>query len=171
MVLFVEHGYERTTVEQIAAAAGVTERTFFRHFPDKEEVLFDEDAELLALLRQHLADEMGRAGPADPVAAARAAVRALAQHFDGDHARHRQRARVLGNVPSLRARQLLKQQAWSDSLVEELVSAGVPVRTAAAAVGVAATGLQLAYAEWVGKARPGPLVALLGAYETEIDRG
>src|SRR4028119_1862792 len=48
--LFVVHGYGATTTEQIAAAAGVTQRTFFRHFRDKEEVLFAGDDELLAAL-------------------------------------------------------------------------------------------------------------------------
>ena len=39
--LFAEHGFDQTTAAQIAGLAGVTERTFFRHFPDKREVLFD----------------------------------------------------------------------------------------------------------------------------------
>ena len=42
--LYRERGYEETTAAKIAAKAGVTERTFFRHFPDKREVLFDGDA-------------------------------------------------------------------------------------------------------------------------------
>ena len=42
--LYRERGYEETTAAEIAAKAGVTERTFFRHFPDKREVLFDGDA-------------------------------------------------------------------------------------------------------------------------------
>jgi AcrR family transcriptional regulator len=169
--LFTERGYDRTTVEQIAEAAGVTERTFFRHFPDKEEVLFDEDAALLALLQEGLGDALAAPPVAtDPTTATRAAVRRLAQHFDGDHARHRMRARVLADVPALEARQLLKQDRWSASLVGELRSTGVEARTAAVAVAVAVAGLRLAYGEWVGRARPGSLGALLDAYEAAIDR-
>src|ERR1700678_2062171 len=48
--LYAEHGYGRTTAADIAALAGVTERTYFRHFPDKREVLFDGDAELRSAL-------------------------------------------------------------------------------------------------------------------------
>ena len=168
--LFAEHGYDQTTVEQISAAAGVSERTFFRHFPDKEEVLFDEDAALLALLSEGLDVASSQPDPTDATAATRAAVRRLAQHFDGDHARHRLRAGVLADVPALEARQLLKQDRWSASLVRELRSGGVEAKAAAAAVAVAAAGLRLAYGEWVGRARPGSLVSLLGAYERAIDR-
>ena len=46
--LFREHDYDRTTAAGIAARAGVTERTFFRHFPDKREVLFDGEAKVRA---------------------------------------------------------------------------------------------------------------------------
>src|SRR5690349_25179007 len=44
--LYGEQGYEATTTVQIAARAGVTERTYFRHFADKREVLFDGETEL-----------------------------------------------------------------------------------------------------------------------------
>ena len=50
LALYLERGYERTTTAEIAARAGVTERTFFRHFPDKREVLFDGEAALHAAL-------------------------------------------------------------------------------------------------------------------------
>ena len=50
MELFPERGYERTTVEEIAARAGLTERTFFRYFADKREVLFSGSKELERLI-------------------------------------------------------------------------------------------------------------------------
>src|SRR6185312_4639745 len=48
--LFAENGFDQTTAAQIAARAGVNERTFFRHFPDKREVLFDGEDDLRATL-------------------------------------------------------------------------------------------------------------------------
>ena len=53
--LFRERGYDRTTAAEIAARAGVTERTFFRHFPDKREILFDGEAVLRAALTASIA--------------------------------------------------------------------------------------------------------------------
>ena len=54
--LYAERGFEQTTVEDIAERAGVTERTFFRHFADKREVLFDGSAVL-----QQLGGDVGAA--------------------------------------------------------------------------------------------------------------
>ena len=54
--LFCERGYEQTTTSEIAARAGVTERTFFRHFPDKREVLFDGQITLRAALMDAVAE-------------------------------------------------------------------------------------------------------------------
>ena len=57
--LFAERGFERTTVDQIAAAAGISRRTFFRYFADKEELFFAEDERLLAVIDQTLDDAPG----------------------------------------------------------------------------------------------------------------
>src|SRR3954454_15049082 len=54
--LYQERGFDQTTAAEIAARAGVNERTFFRHFPDKREVLFDGEADLRAALMQAVAD-------------------------------------------------------------------------------------------------------------------
>ena len=63
--LFRERGYERTTAAEIAARAGVTERTFFRYFPDKREVLFEGQATLLSLLTASIADAPAGLGELD----------------------------------------------------------------------------------------------------------
>ena len=53
--LFRERGYEQTTAAEIAARAGVTERTFFRHFADKRDVLFDREASVQTALTEAIA--------------------------------------------------------------------------------------------------------------------
>lgn len=166
------HGYDETSVEEIAGDAGVTERTFFRHFPDKEEVLFDEDDDLLAVLLSGLHDHLAGAPASidEPLVLARAAVRRLATTFDGDRTRHRQRARVLASSAALVSRQLLKEQRWTGALTQELVAAGVDRWRAAAAAEVAGIGLRLAYAVWTGRTRTASLLTLLDRYEAELDR-
>ena len=65
LVLSAERGFENTTVAEIAAAAGVTERTFYRHFPDKADALFPDNAYLLGQLAGVAADA-ARAGSTAP---------------------------------------------------------------------------------------------------------
>src|SRR5690606_24151757 len=70
MQLFAEHGYDATTVTEIAQRAGVTERTFFRHFADKREVLFAGEEHLEAAFVGAIIDAPAGAHPADLLAAA-----------------------------------------------------------------------------------------------------
>jgi AcrR family transcriptional regulator len=162
-----------TTVDEIAAAAGVTQRTFFRHFADKEEVLFDADAAMHAVLREGLLTALGDR-PADgteALRAARAAVRALASTFEADREQHRLRAAVLAQATALQARQMLKESRWTESLVGDLLSRGADATTARAAVSLAGLGLRLAHGAWLAPgAPPGvPLGTLLDRTERVLD--
>src|SRR3712207_5907614 len=76
--LFAARGYGATTTEQIAGATGVTQRTFFRQFRDKEEVLFAEEEVLLGARRTGASAVPGEAAPA---AVLRAALRSLAERM------------------------------------------------------------------------------------------
>src|SRR3954463_10122609 len=67
--LFTEQGYDETTVAQIADRAGVTKSTFFRHFPDKRELLVAGQATLSRPLVEGIASAPPAAGPLDAVAA------------------------------------------------------------------------------------------------------
>src|ERR1700760_2096635 len=70
MELYLERGFEQTTVAEIAKRAGLTERTFFRHFADKREVLFAGAESLQQLLVGVVADAAPATAPIDAVAAA-----------------------------------------------------------------------------------------------------
>src|SRR3954447_18231522 len=92
MDLFTERGYDQTTVADIAARAGLTERTFFRHFADKREVLFHGGLVLDALM----VDGVTAAPPdAPPLAAVAAGVAGAASAFDGRRDRSRVRQRII----------------------------------------------------------------------------
>src|SRR3954454_15627515 len=86
--LYSERGFESTTVAEIAERAGLTERTFFRHYADKREVLFAGSAALQELLRTTVAEAGEDVAPIDAVAAAiEAAGEVLEQRRE--HARRR----------------------------------------------------------------------------------
>ena len=169
--LFVERGYDATTVDDIVARVGVTQRTFVRHFADKEEVLFDEDAVMQDILldgAQTYLDQHGP-GPGRGLAAARAATAALARSFETERKRNRARWYVLAHIPALQGRQLVKQERWCTALQHALVGGRVPPAEAPVAVAVAAAALALAYSEWVTADRPRRLLPLLTAADAQFD--
>src|ERR1051325_505073 len=96
--LFQERGYGRTTVEDIAERAGVTERTFFRYFTDKREVLFDGSETMTSAAR-----EATLAAPKDasPLDAALAGMGAAAALLDARHERAVRRSRIIADNPTL----------------------------------------------------------------------
>jgi AcrR family transcriptional regulator len=119
--LFGEHGYAATTVDEIAARAGVTARTFFRHFRDKEEVLFSDDDSLMPHLIATIAE------PTGPVAAEALMSRALtslAALMQPGRAALRARQRIVDTEVSLTGRELAKQARWQQAVTATLVERG-----------------------------------------------
>ncbi|MET7772568.1 helix-turn-helix domain-containing protein [Nocardia sp. NPDC005366] len=81
ITLFEQHGYDNTTIEQVAKASGVSVATFFRHFPSKEDVLFADEDESAAAMVQRVA---GRSDPAVTVAALAEPVALFATDLEDD---------------------------------------------------------------------------------------
>jgi AcrR family transcriptional regulator len=145
--LFEERGYEQTTVIEIAERAGLTKSTFFRHFPDKREVLFGGDAMALSL-----ADAVAAAPPtAGPFAAVADALAALGRlHFTPDRREFvaRRRAVIAAN-PELREREALKGLGLTAAMTGALEQRGVPGLTARVVAELGAVALQLTYDRWL----------------------
>ncbi|MGI8591284.1 MAG: TetR family transcriptional regulator [Nakamurella sp.] len=101
MELYAANGYEATTVADIAGRAGLTERTFFRYFPDKREVLFDGAQQLQDLFVSTVAAHPpGRAA----LNAVHAAVTAAAQVMQPGREQASRRAVVIASDSVLRER-------------------------------------------------------------------
>jgi AcrR family transcriptional regulator len=147
MELFGEQGLEQTTVAQIAGRAGLTERTFFRHFADKREVLFygSETAQ------ERLAAAIAAApAGATPIEAVSAALEALAGMFEENPERVRARDAVIAAHPELRERELIKLAGMAATMAAALGERGVgePVASLTAETGIAV--LKVAFTRWVG---------------------
>jgi len=141
--LFAEIGFEKATVAEIAQRAGVTERTFYRHFADKREVLF---AGSEALQRRMVGAVAAAPPTADTARLIAIALDALAGMFPPDRrADSRRRQSLLDSEPALRERELLKLAALKQALSAALTAHGVePVKAAVAAesaIGVFHVGL------------------------------
>jgi AcrR family transcriptional regulator len=156
--LYGERGFEQTTVAEIARKAGLTERTFFRHFADKREVLFAGGSLLQDLLVRTVADAPASLAPIDAVAAALAAAGELLQERR-DLARRRQR--IIAANAELRERELTKLASWSVALAGALRRRGLDERAAGLTAEVAMAVFRIGFARWIEEGNERDLPAIL----------
>jgi AcrR family transcriptional regulator len=156
--LYGERGFDETTVREIAERAGLTERTFFRHFADKREVLFPHTNPLQKVLSDALASAPGTLPPLEAVAAALQAGGELIQQRRDVACR---RQAVIADHPELRERELIKLAALAAALADGLRRRGVPARTADLAAEAGTAVFKLAFRTWIGESDPPDLPRLL----------
>jgi AcrR family transcriptional regulator len=156
--LYVERGYEQTTVAEIAERAGLTERTFFRHFADKREVLFAGAGTLQDLLVTAVAGAPDAVAPLEAVAAALEAAGALLQERR-EYSRRRQS--VIDANPALQERELIKLAALASALADALRRRGVtgPAASLTAEAGIAV--FKIAFERWISETGQSDLPRLI----------
>jgi AcrR family transcriptional regulator len=149
LALFSERGFDQTTAAQIAARAGVTERTFFRHFADKREVLFGGSAMLGEQIMDGVANAPEGDGPLDAVSRGLDA----AAEFLGESRRDlaRQRQAVIAANPELRERELAKLSAYAEQVAVTLRERGVSEAQAIFASEAGMTVLRVAVERWANE--------------------
>jgi AcrR family transcriptional regulator len=147
--LYQERGFEQTTVTEIARRAGVTERTFFRYFDDKREVLFSGAGALKELLAGNVAGAPASASPIEAVAAALEVAGGVLQERR-DFALKRQ-AVITANA-ELQERELIKLSSLAAAMAAVLRTRGVsdPTASLVAEAGIAA--FKVAFETWVSAA-------------------
>ena len=156
--LFAERGFDATTVVEIAERAGVTERTFFRHFADKREVLFDGGDILEKAFTEAVRDAPDGTPVLELVRRALDAAGALLQEDRGlDLARSR--AGVVASHPALLERERHKMSSLADALSGALVARGCDQLPARLAGSLTIAVFSDSFARWVG-GEGGDLVAL-----------
>ncbi len=145
--LYTERGFDQTTVNDIAQRAGLTERTFFRHFADKREVLFSGQDLLIDALTNAVAAEPESTQPLEAVAAG---FSATAQFFDARGDRARQRQRVIDANRSLQERELSKLATLAQALAAALRGRGVDAATARMTAEAGLAVFKVAFERWAG---------------------
>ncbi len=161
LALFAEHGYDATTVAEIADRAGLTKSTFFRHYADKREVLFGGQDMLVELFTQAIRSASPSATTAGCLAAA---LESVAVAFTPErHDVAEQRRVVIAANPELRERELLKRARLSSAMADALRARGTDETTArlAAEIGVLAFGT--AYARWAASGNRQPFTEIADA--------
>lgn len=115
--LYGERGFDRTTTAEIAARAGLNERTYFRHFPDKREVLFDGEADLRDTMTLEVAEAPDGLTPFEILLRA---FRKAARLLEANRPFSEPRLAIIAATPALRERELAKHASLTDALAEAL---------------------------------------------------
>jgi AcrR family transcriptional regulator len=145
--LYAERGFDQTTVAEIAQRAGLTERTFFRYFPDKCEVLFCGDGVLDNLFVRAVA---GAADSASPIEAVATGLTAASIFFEGrTRERVRQRQAVIAAHARLQERDLITFARFASGMAEALRERGVATPAASLAAETGIVVLKVALRRWV----------------------
>lgn len=147
--LFAERGFEQTTVAEIAGAAHLTERTFFRHFADKREVLFAGQDDFLHLFIDPIDKAPDDAGAWELISGS---LNAATDFFPASRrpiARARQK--LIDSESALHERELAKLAALKKELGEALRARGIPEPTATLAAEVGGIVFHLSFQQWIAR--------------------
>jgi AcrR family transcriptional regulator len=142
--LFSEHGYDETTVAQIAQQAGLTKSTFHRHFPDKRDVLAAGQETLSRLLGEGIAAAAQDASPLEAVAEG---LRGAAGAFEPERAALV--VSVIATSAELQERAALKQVGMAAAMADALSARGVDEPVARLAAELGALALRQGFRTWV----------------------
>jgi len=144
--LFLDPGYEQTTVADISQRAGLTERTFFRHYADKREVFFGG----AAALQDELLRALGEQPPALPaIEAVRIAVEAASTLMHGRRALAHERRRIVLAHADLQERELIKRATLTAALADGLRRRGVPDPAASLAADMGIAVFYVGFGRWL----------------------
>ena len=156
--LYIERGFEQTTTAEIARRAGLTERTFFRHFADKREVLFGGQSALRELIVSAVSSSPDSAAPIDTVVGALETVGAVI-FSRRDYSRQRQA--VIDANAELRERELIKLASLASTIAETLRGRGVADLHASLAAEAGITVFKVAFERWINDASQADLSDLI----------
>lgn len=146
IAMFQVRGYEAVTAAQIAAEAGVTERTFFRYFPDKREVLFGAEDMVRDAVLAGIHDAPTKLGPLDALFHA---YRAFAPVVEARRAYAKPRQELIDAHPALQERELTKVAALADAIAEGLQERGMAALPAELAARIGMAAIVQATSHWL----------------------
>ena len=164
--LYAERGFEQTTVAEIARRAGLTERTYFRHFADKREVLFYGSDLLQEILVSAVASASDGLSPIDTIAAALEAADTGLLQDRRDFACRRQA--VIAANAGLQERELIKLATLASALAGALRRRGVGDLAACLAAEAGIMVFRVAFERWVDEGNQQELSQLLRASLDEL---
>jgi AcrR family transcriptional regulator len=168
MELYRERGYENTTVAEIAERAGLTERTFFRHYADKREVLFAGVGELQEFLVARISEAPAELAPIEVIA--ESLVELADRTFEANREFVLRRQAILSANAELRERELSKLATLGSAVAAALGSRGVaePAASLAAEAGMAI--FKVSFERWTSQSGALPLAKYIRESADELAR-
>ena len=160
--LYGERGYDQTTTAEIAARAGVTERTFFRYFLDKREVLFGGEATLRVALTSAIADAPATLEPLEVLLRAFESVEPM---LEDNRPFSQPRQQIIAKTPALQERELAKIASLALALASALQQRGVGDRLALLAAQVGMVTWSHAVTSWLDDSSTGLGTHLTRAFD------
>ena len=158
--LFCERGFEGATTAEIAERAGLTERTFFRHFADKREVLFGKQGQLQTALTEAIAAAPANLAPLEVVA--HGLAKGAGAIFEANRHSVLQRQAVLETVAGLKEREMLKMAALCAAIAGALGERGADETTASLCAEMGIIVFRTAFARWSEPDNARPFAELVG---------
>lgn len=165
LALYEERGFDETTVEEIAERAGLTRRTFFRHFADKREVLFGGGEVIDELVVEAV---LGAPAGARPLEAVARGLETLAIKLEREGDKGVRRLRIVRESPELWERQLIKFSSLAEMIASALRSRGVGDPAAILAAESGMTALRVASDHWLRDLQSQPLWHLIDGALAEL---
>jgi AcrR family transcriptional regulator len=159
LILYGERGYEETTVAEIAERAGLTKRTFFRHFADKREVLF-RGSELLE--QQMVAAIEAAPATTSALGLIGVALDAAAVRFEEVREFAGSRHRIIASSPELRERELIKAASLAAAMARALRARGFSDTAGTLAAHTGITVMHVAFEQWVDDPNQTPFRQIAG---------
>lgn len=169
--LFHEHGYDNVTVDDIAAAVDVSPRTFFRYYSSKEDVLFPNEAETEALLRDAL---LSRPHDEPVLVAVQESLMILATDLAKRRHTMQTRREIIRQSPTLRARELEQALVWEESLAEVIAQRieSTPEQLAPRVMAAACVaGIRVAIDMWLESEEEPNLLYMTSEVLERLDKG
>lgn len=143
--LFQERGFEQTTVAEIAERAGLTERTFFRYFADKREVLFGSQSRFQDIVVNAIVSQPDTATPINMIIAA---LDVLAATISDRLEFVRQSQAIIATNPELQERELLKRATLISALAQAMQERGISEQTANMTIEIGMVAYKAAFVRW-----------------------